>query len=1072
MKRLLLSIPCSVFLLSLLLVGCSHNQNAEDYLTSADELYQEDDLEAAEVEYLNVIQNDPQQPHAIARLGMIFFAQGRPLEATRFLLAARELDPTNAEIQRVLGTALVAIGDFSRAREAINASLELDASNPDAWLALAEVARDEETLVDTKSRLETAANVEATRPAALVSLASLAVRGGDVDEAINLTDQAIALAPEFGTAHFARGNLHLLQGENDLALEKFAEATSFAPLRSPHRLRYAQALAQKGEMDKAEAVLTEITDAAPGYLPAWMLRSEFAVSQGNLENGLARIERVLMQDSVLPEALLAKARILLGLGQSEEAEQILRRAVDLYPTAGDFRYQLGLALLAQGDLVESKNALLAALEANPESDQTAMILATIEIRAANYGAAIPLLRGVIERTPGNLSAWPMLADAHRLQGDADTALAIYDQMDENFGEISQTASGRGDVLMSLGRLDEAKAAFADAVERDANNMGAVERIVTLMLRQGELDEADEIVESKITAQPDSPLLYVLRSQVKFAQENSDEARKALEKAIELDPELARAYFLLAGISFQEKDWQEAIRRLNQTVEKSPNNLQALMMLGLVYDQEAQREEATEVYEKIIALNPNAVVALNNLAYIYADQGQLESALNTAQQARELMPNDPNIADTLGWIAHQKGEQRWALSLIEEAATGLETSGEAQFHLGAVRYNVGNETGAREALTRAVELAPDREFAAEAGTLLRILDSDANRDYEIVLERLKTQPSDPVALLRKINRLSGEGNSMEALQTARMAAAQNQGNFPLRVKLAALEAENGDLNAARVAAESAYELEPENPLGIAEVAAISFKRGEHSRAFSMWQSAVNLAPNDSSYQLGYALAAFSIAQTERFETLLNEVTANEVTGDNREHALRLLEMWSWAKAPDTAPDTIPSVEATLAADANHPVALFTRARLAQAKGQTDEAVTDYESLHLHYPQFHPATRELVRLTANQGDRALATLAIALEIRPLYRNDAELAATVGRLHFNQLNFSQAVFVLEEAVRSGLTGPEIDYYLGSSLVENGEFARGAPLLAQALANGLQGDRRTQAEARLERAQAATTN
>src|SRR6185437_11650446 len=83
-------------LLLILLAGCSKQSQKAGHISRADKYFAAGDYTRAEIEYLNVTAFDAANAHAISRLAVIYFDEGRPVRAYPLLMRARELDPSNA----------------------------------------------------------------------------------------------------------------------------------------------------------------------------------------------------------------------------------------------------------------------------------------------------------------------------------------------------------------------------------------------------------------------------------------------------------------------------------------------------------------------------------------------------------------------------------------------------------------------------------------------------------------------------------------------------------------------------------------------------------------------------------------------------------------------------------------------------------------------------------------------------------------------------------------------------------------------------------------------------------------
>ena len=124
--------------------------------------------------------------------------------------------------------------------------------------------------------------------------------------------------------------------------------------------------------------------------------------------------------------------------------------------------------------------------------------------------------------------------------------------------------------------------------------------------------------------------------------------------------------------------------------------------------EQQIDAAIAVYEALYDENSGDVVAANNLASLIGtyveDPEALERAAAIARRLRER--EVPAFQDTYGWIEYRRGNYSDALASLEPAATGLPDDPLVQFHLGMTYVALDRLQEARDALTRALEIAGD------------------------------------------------------------------------------------------------------------------------------------------------------------------------------------------------------------------------------------------------------------------------------------------------------------------------------------------------------------------------------
>ena len=243
----------------------------------------------------------------------------------------------------------------------------------------------------------------------------------DYRKAVGFYDEAIRIDPDYALAYAER-----------------AEAWTFIGDLSPEQKTEAWAAAKR-DAEKAVAVGPNLAEAhaALGWVRFF--------SEWKFAEGLAELRRAKELAPANPTANDLLARVLIYVGQIEEAEKLARQAIELDPLAYLARGNLARILLAEGKLDE----------ANAEAHKSA------ELQPAGAGnhrwqAVVAVLRGDGEAALREAQLEPNegyrrfeLALAHYARGDraaADAALADMVANDRNLlaYQIAEVYAWRGE----------------------------------------------------------------------------------------------------------------------------------------------------------------------------------------------------------------------------------------------------------------------------------------------------------------------------------------------------------------------------------------------------------------------------------------------------------------------------------------------------------------------------------------------------------------------------------------------------------------------------------------------------
>ncbi len=350
-------------------------------------------------------------------MGRVAEERGEYPEAIEQFQRALTLQPRASVIHYHLGQAYRELGEFDRAEEALARSGPSRVAMADPLMhelttlaigALPHLDRGhaaarEGRLADAEAAYRQAVAADSTNVRAHESLATLLVRRGDPEGAIEHFGVAVRLAPENARAHSDLGVLLADLGQNDRALEHLGRAVELDPGNGEARLGLGAVLAQTGNFEEAVVELLAALGQVPESRRTPRLHfglAEALVRTGRLEEAVPHYARARELDPGQSLAWLREATVLMGLGRFADARATLDERLRVDSTDGRAAHSLARLLAGAPDrtlrdgprAMAIAGALLQADNAAPNAETAAMALAEV----GRFEEAVSIQRTLVE----------------------------------------------------------------------------------------------------------------------------------------------------------------------------------------------------------------------------------------------------------------------------------------------------------------------------------------------------------------------------------------------------------------------------------------------------------------------------------------------------------------------------------------------------------------------------------------------------------------------------------------------------------------------------------------------------
>lgn len=745
-------------ILALLAQGCTRDPNVRKvkYLNSGKAYAAQGKDKEAIIQFSNAIKIDPHFAAAHFELAKAYLKTGSGMGAYSELRRTVDLDPKNVEARLDLGQIYLVGKQYPKSLEQANAILAIDPKNADAWGLKSGVALatndHEEALKDIQQALTyapdranfhaqlgliqnadpgTAKDAEASvrqavkldpknAPARLL-LAGLLQKKGDNAGAIAETQAATQADPKNIRAWVALAGLYYQSGDKAKAEATLMQATDTLHDSNDGANLLFNYYRQTLQMDRAASSYEQLTNKYPNSVPLKIVYAQILLDQNNFAKVQQIVDGLNKTNANDPQVQTMTAILLLHNGKTDDAYNLLQKAVKNSPDSIPLKYWLGMVDKAKGDLAGAEENFRLVTQAQPGHLLAQRELAGLAAAKKDNALLEQVAGTLIERYP-NLSdgyLWRAVAEVN--QGHTDQAEADLQTAINKNPKDSAALTALGEIRFSQKRYADGEQLLNRALDANPNQMPALQALAGYYISQKQPDKATALVQQQIGKAPNNSALYVLLSGIQLSQKDVNGAMNSADKAMQMnssDPATLMAYTRAAAASGHP---EAAISKWQAWSNAHPNNAQGDVILATLEDARGNASGAMDYYKKALAIQPDNAVAQNNLAFLMLNNGQdVDMAMSLAESARRAMPKSPNTADTLAWAYYHKGLYSSARDLLEEVAKTDPNDASIQYHLGLTYSKMGDKSSAIDHLKKAASLAPGTQTGNDATKALSSL----------------------------------------------------------------------------------------------------------------------------------------------------------------------------------------------------------------------------------------------------------------------------------------------------------------------------------------------------------------
>jgi putative PEP-CTERM system TPR-repeat lipoprotein len=477
---------------------------------------------------------------------------------------------------------------------------------------------------------------------------------------------------------------------------------------------------------------------------------------------------------------------------------------------------------------------------------------------------------------------------------------------------------------------EDELALAIRLDKDGQFAGEIDQAETVLIlshiRNRSLEKAVDLARAFIARRPEQATPYSLLSIAYAERGESAKALDAMQKARDKDPDAAEMMGNYAALQARLGDIKGATDTLKTSVSKHERHYPTLLQLASLFFSAGEIDEAIHWAEKALDVNPNAVEPRVILARSYNAQRKYEKALLTTNGVVADNLGNAALLEAVGDAQFSLGHTADAVGTYEALVDAAPYSGAAYFYLARSYMENKQDDRVRPTLEKALAIDPENyparvafaRFVLTTGDIDQaapLVDSLAKqfKDNPEVLElsgRLALARGDyagaaaqladardgfvKVGIVRRsvtedlVEALWRQGHRDRALAEMEEWLRRNPNDVPMRLQVAAVQAQFGNIDAAADQYARVIETQPSNWLARNDLAMLLYRQGDYETASKHAEIAYQLAGDNAAVLDTLGVILLAERQVDRALPLLER--ANQVAPYQPEIALHLSDAY--------------------------------------------------------------------------------------------------------------------------------------------------------------------------------------
>lgn len=439
--------------------------------------------------------------------------------------------------------------------------------------------------------------------------------------------------------------------------------------------------------DSLNTIKTPVLSGFLGQIgPAWQI----VVPANRKELGMPKLRNTQAGTMITLTAAALLIVCLASCGQNQSPQALVAEAKQ-YQQKGDNK----------AAIIQLKNAL----QKNPDDPEARYLLGTIYNVTGDPKSAEKELRRAMSLGMSPDKVLPELGKALLFQGQFQQVLDETKQISgEN--ESAEISSLRGNAYLAMGKDQEAKAAFEQALKNKPDFLVALIGLARHALMEKDIDTATRFSEQAVSQNPQNADAWLFKADLLRAQGKIQPALDAYDQTLKLQPTNTLAHINKAFLEISTGKFDAAKADIDVARKASPNNLMVFYSQAMLDFRQGKNDAAWESLQQILRAAPEHMPSVLLAGAVQYSLGSMSQAEQYLKNYLEKDPGNLYARNLLASTLLKTHQTQRALDVLAPALKATQPNFQSLMLAGDAYMQSGDFTKATDYFEKASTLAPE------------------------------------------------------------------------------------------------------------------------------------------------------------------------------------------------------------------------------------------------------------------------------------------------------------------------------------------------------------------------------